>query len=350
MVGLSGGVDSSVAAILLKQQGYKVIGAHMIVHQLQQEATQKAKEITKSLQIPFYQFNLIEEFRNTVGCYIQSEYLNGRTPNPCAICNKEIKFGKFLQAIENEIGHFDFFATGHYAKKIVLPNGRLSVQKGEDKNKDQAYFLSRLSQTQLKKIIFPLYQLKKDEVRSIAAQHNLAVATSKESQDLCIGSYLDQIQGSSGEGDFIQESTARIVGRHKGIEHYTIGQKRGLYITVGYPLYVTKIDVKNNIVYVDKEDKLYSTEMKINNINWIGVENPPLPWNGEIKIRYRDEGTMATLCEFVVDDKSNNSSATVLFKSPTRAITPGQLAVAYDNEGNLAFSGFIESTFNKTIE
>ena len=103
-------------------------------------------------------------------------------------------------------------------------------------------------------------------------------------------------------------------------------------------------------MYVDKEDKLYSTEMKINNINWIGVENPPLPWNGEIKIRYRDEGTMATLCEFVVDDKSNNSSATVLFKSPTRAITPGQLAVAYDNEGNLAFSGFIESTFNKTIE
>lgn len=342
VVGLSGGVDSSVTAILLKQKGYRVIGAHMIVHEKQTESTSRAKEVASDLQIPFYQFDLISQFKNQVGLYLQSEYLNGKTPNPCAICNQKIKFGKFLEAIEAQVGHFDFFATGHYAKKVVLPNGKISIQKGGDQNKDQAYFLSRLSQAQLQKIIFPLYELKKEEVRAIAASYNLKTATAKESQDLCSGNYLDQIKTSSGEGPFIQESNGKIVGTHKGVEHYTIGQKRGLYITVGYPLYVTKIDVKNNIVYVDTEDKLYSTKMTITDINWIGIDKPSAPWSGEIKIRYRDNGCEGTLTEFCTQPESGKLEATVVFKNPNRAITPGQLAVAYDNEGCLAFSGFIK--------
>lgn len=341
VVGLSGGVDSSVAAILLKEQGYEVLAAHMVVHPQGFESEQIAKEIACHLQIPFYSFDLIDSFEERVSLYLKNEYLLGKTPNPCVVCNKEIKFGIFLKRIEEKIGSFDFFATGHYALKEQLPNGRFTIFKGTDRQKDQAYFLARLTQPQIQKILFPLHGLQKSDVRAIAEKYQLPCAKSKESQDLCAGSYLQYIQQGSGEGPFIEKNTGKTVGIHKGIEHYTIGQRRGLNIGIGYPLFVTHIDQKKNIVYVDQEEALFAKQMVISHINWIGVFDPELPWKGEMKIRYRDSGTTASLLKVIKE--ADHYRGVIEFETPVRAITPGQLAVAYKQEG-LAFSGFIEKT------
>lgn len=339
VVGLSGGVDSSVSALLLQKEGFEVIAAHMIVHPQGFETQKEAQAIAEILHIPFYSFDLTDAFEAQVSIYLKEEYLAGRTPNPCVVCNGKIKFGLFLQEIEKEIGHFDFFATGHYAKIKKLPNGCLTIAKGSDNEKDQAYFLSRLNQNQIAKILFPLHGLKKKEVRSIAEAHHLPCAASKESQDLCTGSYLQYIPKGSGEGIFIEESSGKKVGIHKGIENYTIGQRRGLNIGIGYPLYVSRIDPQSNIVYVDQEEKLLFKKMLISNINWISIKEPKPLWKGEIKIRYRDKGARATLIEIIKE--KNQDWAIIEFETPARAITPGQLAVAYEDEA-LVFSGYIE--------
>ena len=339
-VGLSGGVDSSTAVILLKEQGYDVIGVHMLIHPNKKEAVKDASESAKQLDIPFYLFDLIDEFNLKVSNYLKSEYLAGKTPNPCVICNREIKFGLLIDTIEKEIGEIDYFATGHYAKAFQLKeNSRWTIQKGSDSKKDQAYFLSLLSQKQISKLLFPLFGLQKSEVREIALKHNLKSASSKESQDLCTGDYLNLVGKGSGSGDFIEELTGNILGQHKGVEHYTIGQRKGLNIATGYPIYVTKIEKESNRVYLGKNDELFSQNMTIYNVNWVGLNEITPPYQTKIKIRYRDSGTDATVLR--IYEKDGEVKIDVRFDSLVRAITPGQLAVAYCDNW-VAFAGFIE--------
>lgn len=339
VIGLSGGVDSAVAAILMKEAGWDVVGVNMRVHPSQESAIADAKAVAEHLSIPFYSIDLISDFKAHVASYLSSEYLLGRTPNPCVICNQRVKFGHFWEQIEALIGEFDCFATGHYANICQLENGRWTIEKGVDEEKDQAYFLSMLSQEQIQKAHFPLFGLQKYQVREIAATHGLFNSKKSESQDLCTGSYLEHIKKGSGEGDFIEQSTGKVVGRHLGIENYTVGQRRGLNIGIGYPLFVLRIDKLNNQVIVGNDDELLCDRMFISAINWVGVHRPQLPWAGGFKIRYRDSGAMARLIG--VEERGDVTWGEIKFDAPVRAITPGQLAVAYDGN-KVAFSGFIE--------
>lgn len=333
-VGLSGGVDSSVTAFLLKEQGHDVLGINMKL--LKDMDNSDAEKVAKHLDIPFFSIDMTDLYREKILQYIQDDYSSGRTPNPCVRCNRELKFGLFLDRAMEKTGEFDRFATGHYARILRNDSGRLALYKGSYAEKDQAYFLSLLTQEQLERILFPLGELSKPEVREIAAKAGLFTAEKGESQDLCIGEYRHYLQGSSGSGHFVDKN-GKILGEHKGIENYTVGQRRGLNIAAGYPVYVVSINKEKNQVVVGPDEDLFSEEMIISQVNWGSVVHPDLPWKGSAKVRYRDQGIEAWLEEEMAPDRYR-----IRFSEKRRAVTPGQLGVMYDDQGAVALAGIIQ--------
>lgn len=343
-VGLSGGVDSSVAAYLLKKEGHEVVGVRMNLFPAGENSDEDdARKVADHLGIEFKTIPMEKEYHEHVISYMKSEYLSGRTPNPCIVCNRYIKFGLFLDKIFESGLEFDMFATGHYALiDKEGENGRYRLRKGSHAQKDQAYFLSILTQEQLGRILFPLGGMDKSEVKAIAADAGLFTAQKKESQDLCTGDYRQYISpAESGKGNFI-DLHGRILGPHKGIENYTIGQRRGLGLSSpGEPYYVVGLDGETGDVLIGYNRDLLSTSMKVGPVNWGAIEDPELPLEVQVKIRYRDDGVKALLKE-----KDEKGGYLVEFSEERRAVTPGQLAVFYDGDTVLGASiieGLVES-------
>lgn len=334
-VGLSGGVDSSVAALLMQREGHQVLGITMRITDAMPAENSDAQKVAEHLKIPFKMIDLRKEYENTILRYIREDYAAGRTPNPCVRCNREVKFGLFWRrAVELGFG-FDAFATGHYALVEQDPTTlRWGLRKGLHGDKDQAYFLSLLTQEQLSRIRFPLGKMDKTQVRALAEEAGLFTHKSRESQDLCLGEYRKFLIPGRGPGDFV-DPAGKILGRHKGIEHYTIGQRRGLGIGGGDPLYVLEIREEDNTVVVGPDDALLAPGLILGDVNWGIVEEPPLPYRGTVKIRYRDEGTPATVTEALPGGRYR-----IVFDKPRRAVTPGQLAVFYQGP-YVALAGFI---------
>nr|WP_281243473.1 tRNA 2-thiouridine(34) synthase MnmA [Evansella caseinilytica] len=339
VVGMSGGVDSSVAAHLLKEQGYQVIGIFMKNWDDTDEngvctATEDYNDVIRvcnQLDIPYYAVNFEKEYWDKVFTYFLDEYRAGRTPNPDVMCNKEIKFKAFLEHALS-LGA-DYVATGHYARIRRSEKG-VDLLKGKDENKDQSYFLNALSQEQLQKVLFPLGELAKPRVREIAKEAGLATATKKDSTGICfIGErnfkeFLSQyFPASPGE---MRTLEGEVKGKHDGLMYYTLGQRQGLGIGgSGEPWFVVDKDLKKNVLYVAQgfhHPALYSDGLIAENVNWIHPEQPENSFHCLAKFRYRqpDRGVTVTL---MADGKVR-----VLFDEPERAITPGQSVVFYDGE------------------
>jgi len=337
-VGISGGVDSSVAAWLLKKEGHDVIGIWMNLFGDELLALD-AENVSKYLDIPFYKVDLKAEYNKIVVSYIQSEYSAGKTPNPCVICNRGVKFGLFLDKALASGADFDYFATGHFSQIEYNKNTeRYNLKKGYSEGKDQAYFLSMLSQKQLGKILFPLGGKTKPEVRKIAQEAGLFTFDKSESQDLCSGDYRDFIIDTKGPGNFINSEGIKL-GDHKGIENYTLGQRRGLGVSSNTePYYVTGINPEKNEVILGYDNDLLNRGMIVIDCNWISIEKPVFPLKVDAKIRYRDTGAPAILTE------NTCNSIRVDFDKERRAVTPGQIAVFYD-EDIVVGAGIIEKGF-----
>ena len=336
LVAMSGGVDSSAAALLLQQQGYACDGAMLKLYSGEVEGTccsaddaADARSVAYGLGMKFYVFNETERFARDVMDRFVAEYCAGRTPNPCILCNPSTKFGLICQAAK-EMG-FDFIATGHYAR-IERENGRYLLKKAVDLSKDQSYVLYMLTQEQLAHTQFPLGTLHKAETRQLADSLGFFNARKPDSQDICFvpdGDYAAFIRRHTGKadapGNFVDEA-GRILGRHKGIAHYTIGQRKGLGIPSNRPLYVKAIDSKSNQVVLSGNDALFSQQLTGENFNWIAWEAPPRQFRCSAKIRYRQTEQP---CEVTVEE---DGSVQVLFDRPQRAITPGQTVVLYDGD------------------
>lgn len=344
VVGLSGGVDSSVAAFLLKKHGYNVIGLHMKSENDKEAENdeKRVRELAKELDI---QLDIVDYSNQMqiVKDYFINEYKSGNTPNPCVICNKEVKFKPFLDYV-NQIGA-DYFATGHYAI-IEHIEGQTILKKAVDKNKDQTYFLCQLTKEQLSKALFPLGKYSKEDVRKIAIENNLITAQTKESYDICfLGSakFKDYMKNNYPEksGKIIDIHTNSVVGTHTGISKYTVGQRRGLNIggQNGYEdnrWFVVKKDIKNNSLYVScgECEEMFSTACIVTDFNWI-LDIPSSEFEAVVKLRYRqpDQLTKVTL----LDKKTLRLD----FITKQRAVAIGQFAVVYDDEGNCYGGGKI---------
>ncbi len=350
VVGISGGVDSSVAAYLLKEQGHDVIGLFMVNWEEKdgsctaEEDYEDVKRVCNNIGIPYFSVNYSKEYYDRVFSYFLEEYKNGRTPNPDVLCNREVKFGPFLeQALR--LGA-DKIATGHYAKKIEK-DGKFYLAKASDLNKDQSYFLNQLNQKQLESVIFPLEDIDKPKVREIASKLNLSTATKKDSTGICfIGerNFKNFLKGflpaQPGE---IRELNENVIGRHDGLMYYTLGQRRGLNIGGrkggnGERWFVIKKDLKNNILYVSQgeDDKLYSDGLYASGMNWIPQKPQEKEFECLAKFRYRQPDQQVRVT--VLDDKKIK----VDFKEPQRAITPGQYVVLYNEEGLCLGGGTID--------
>lgn len=334
---MSGGVDSSTAAALLEQDGYDVtgIGLRIVGSSIKDapggasfccgpEGFEDAKKTADKIGIPFFILDASPLFEKKVLRYFLNSYTNGLTPNPCVVCNEAVKL-KLLVAHADALG-MDHVATGHYAK-IVKRNRYYLIHKGIDKTKDQSYFISRVTQQQLKKCIFPLGDLTKKQVRKIAAERGIPVAEKKESQDICFlkkGSHAEFIahffQGSTKEGPIL-DLNGTVLSTHQGIINYTIGQRKGLGISAPFPLYVIRINPQQNSIIIGREKDLFQKEMHVRNVKWFGGR-PSDAFRADVKIRYAHKGAPAA----VMPEKN---SASVMFDSPQRAITPGQAAVMY---------------------
>jgi len=343
VVGVSGGVDSSVAAYLLKQQGHDVVGLFMVNWEEDSEACtaeqdyEDVKRVCSAIGIPYYSVNYAKEYYDRVFTYFLEEYKKGRTPNPDVLCNREIKFGPFLE-FAKKIGA-DYIATGHYCKKIEK-DGKYYLCKADDLNKDQSYFLNQLSQEQLKYVLFPLENIQKPQVRQIAEELGLVNAQKKDSTGICfIGernfrNFLKQyLPAKSGK---IMTLDGREVGTHEGLMYYTIGQRRGLGIggrsdSNGERWFVLKKDLENNILYVSQGEgqELFSSAMISEKFNWIPEKPQESEFDCYAKFRYRqpDQKVHVTIL---------GDNIKVDFYEKQRAVTPGQFVVLYqdDNQGN----------------
>ena len=350
-VGLSGGVDSSVAAALLKEKGYDVIGLCMAIYDGsvdvkasekhacygpdEKEDIESAESVCRSLDIPLHVIDLKTEFKERVIGYFRDEYLKGRTPNPCIVCNRNLKFGFLLEKARRGGLDFDFFATGHYAR-VIESDGRFLLKRPLDLSKDQTYFLYSLTREQLAGIILPLGEYRKKEVREIAASLGLKTSDRPESQDFISGNDYTPLFtiGEIKEGDIVDEK-GNILGRHSGIIHYTIGQRKGLGIAAPRPLYVSRIDAERNRVVVSDRESLFSTGLIAGGLNLIAVDKIEGPLKTKVKIRLQHQGADAVISPL------ENNRAKIVFDEPQLSVTPGQSAVFYLDETVLG-GGIIE--------
>ena len=343
VVGMSGGVDSSVAAYLLKKAGYDVIGVTMQIWQedtSEQEenggccglsAVEDARRVAQHLDIPYYVMNFKEEFKCRVMDYFVEEYLQGRTPNPCIACNRYVKWESLLRR-SLEIGA-DYIATGHYARIDTLPGGRLAIRNSVTAAKDQTYALYNLTQEQLAKTLMPIGEYTKEEIRRIAQEAGLPVAHKADSQDICFvpdGDYSAFIEGAAGErvpgpGHFVS-TEGKVLGTHKGITHYTIGQRRGLELPMGERVFVVEIRPETNEVVIGRNEDIFTTQVLCDNVNYMGMADLQESKRVLAKIRYNHKG------EYCHIEKQPDGKVLCTFEQPVRAATPGQAVVFYEGE------------------
>lgn len=343
VVGLSGGVDSSVAAYLLKEQGYDVIGVTMQIWQEEDSCTveenggccglsavEDARRVAQKLDIPYYVMNFRKEFQKQVIDYFTREYLEGRTPNPCIACNRYVKWESLLKR-SLEIGA-DYIATGHYARVEQLPNGRYAIRNSVTAKKDQTYALYNLTQEQLARTLMPVGAYTKDEIRKIAEEAGLPVAHKKDSQEICFvpdNDYAGFIKNSTGKtipkGNFVQ-ADGKVLGEHQGIIHYTIGQRKGLNLSMGHPVFVTKIRPDTNEVVIGENEDLFINTLLCDRVNFMAIEGLEEEVRLKAKIRYNHPGAECVI------SPAEEGKVRVTFDQPQRAITPGQAVVFYQGE------------------
>ena len=343
VVGLSGGVDSSVAAYLLKEAGHEVIGVTMQIWQEEENSIQEenggccglsvvedARRVAQMLGIPYYVMNFRSEFKEAVIDYFVAEYMAGRTPNPCIACNRYVKW-ESLYHRARAIGA-DGIATGHYSRIVKLSNGRYALQKSITDAKDQTYALYNLTQEQLEHTLMPVGAYSKEEIRKIAEKIGLFVANKPDSMEICFVSdndyagFIEQYTGNPfPTGNFVN-TAGEVVGKHKGIIHYTVGQRKGLGIALGERTFVKEIRPETNEVVLASNEELFSTVLYANRVNFMSIAALTEPMEVMAKIRYNHKGSKAVI-ELIEEDVVK-----VTFEQPQRAITPGQAVVWYDGD------------------
>ncbi|MCM1543009.1 MAG: tRNA 2-thiouridine(34) synthase MnmA [Blautia sp.] len=342
VVGMSGGVDSSVAAYLLKEQGYDVIGVTMQIWQEETErekaekagccglsAVEDARRVAEKLGIPYYVMNFRQEFKSRVMDYFVEEYLRGRTPNPCIACNRYVKWEALLQR-SLAIGA-DYIATGHYARVDRLPGGRYAIRSSVTAAKDQTYALYNLTQDQLAHTLMPVGSYTKEEIRTMAENAGLPVAHKPDSQEICFvpdddyAGFIDRAAGERvpGPGNFVDRD-GRVLGRHKGITHYTIGQRRGLGLPMGERVFVTRICPETNEVVIGGNEDIFTRKVVCDRVNFMAVEDLESPVRALVKIRYNHRGEYGRI------EKLPDGKVLCTFEKPVRAATAGQAMVFYD--------------------
>lgn len=355
IVGMSGGVDSAVAAYLLKKAGHDVIGVTLRVWEAADGTEGRCCEIDDArrtawkLDIPYYPVNCLAGFKKYVTEPFISDYIRGLTPNPCIECNRHVKWERMLYFAQ--VFGADYIATGHYASVVRLANGRYTVKSALHAEKDQTYMLYKLTQEQLSKTLMPLGNLSKDEVRQIARDAGLSVSEKEESQEICFvtdGDYAEYIEQNTaellpGEGKFI-DNDGTVLGTHKGIFRYTVGQRRGLGLPLGYPAYIKQIRSRTNEIVVAREEQLYSRTIICRDLNFLSI--PELKDDEELichaKIRYHHAGQRARI------RMKDPGRVEIVFDEPVRAAAPGQSAVFYDKKGCVIGGGIIsEVAFEK---
>ncbi|PCJ18434.1 MAG: tRNA 2-thiouridine(34) synthase MnmA [Candidatus Cloacimonadota bacterium] len=336
---MSGGVDSSVCAYLLKEMGYEVIGVTMKTWARDTSKAERsccgiddiddARRVAAKLDIPYIALDMEEIFRETIIEDFQSEYLKGRTPNPCIRCNYKLKFG-YLMDKANELGAF-YVATGHYARLEKI-DGRYAIRMGEDANKDQSYVLYNLTQEQLERTLFPLADFEKDRIREIAFEQGFKrVANKPDSQEICFvpDDYRDYLKNSVGKtikkGTFVDHN-GKVLGKHEGIPFYTIGQRKGLGISFPEKTYVTSIDANTNEVRLGSKEQLGCSSMKVEGFNWVTYKPRKTSFCAKVQIRYNQKPVDCMVFP------ENEKDIIIKFIEPQNAVAPGQSAVLYDND------------------